>query len=808
MQRVERVDRDASASAGGELSPPTIRKDRHAVNALPRPKHLAHGNAAAPAPQRNRTLNDTPPHSVLSAIDDDSRICPVVAGSSVLDGGLLIVRTAQRDIEIRAPSSLLREAISRFDGTRSIAEALATVRNPQRHDELRAFVAFLLEQGAMIDASLLAAEAARFGFQGSQFGLAAPARITNQICRRFLWSTDANGSGNGNRKHDGRYPNVRSPLDPFFDRRVSTYTFEEGPVPAKALQALLWSLAGVVRERHDRVGWVAPKRTIASAGGMHLVEVYVAIQRPVGKLAAGVYRVSYPSARTLTLDQVSDEHALLPRAFGNPWELRFAAGAIFLAADVSVASLRYRNRALQYLFMEAGAALHNGGLVAPALGLGYSTIGGYYESVIGRLCRLGKQLTLGSAIFGLSPSAESVRKMASAPEMDYAWVDTASARYSMPFHLARARIKTADDSRPFTWGRGADPWLALRKATAEAIEREGFREPRSLAKGTLDAVRGALDPRPFVQYSPAQYRSQAFPYRPFDPSAEYYWVKGRNLATGKSVRVVADLVYARASLLGLGLEPGRPLTQVTSSGCAAGAADDEAVLRALLEIIERDAFMRHWLWQTPGQVLEMRSLPVELRRRISAIEETGCKVCVQRLDSPWAHVAMVAAQHTAEHFTTMGTASHSELAVALASALDEIEARVYAWLHGHAPSISAPRQVETTEHHFELYGLKRHFTKADAVLFPSKARVARLAVAPLGRAAADDLVARFSKTGIEPVAVNITPRVRCVDQGRTPLSVFKALVPTLLPMSFGLMREPRGMLANVHPASKFPHPFP
>ena len=143
MQQVERVDRDACADGGGELLPQATRKGSHAVNALPRPKNLAHGKAAAPAAQRNRILNDTPPRSVLLAIDDDSRICPVVAGSAVLDGSLLIVRTAQRDIEIRAPSSLLREAISRFDGTHSIAEALAAVLNPQRHDELRAFVAFL-----------------------------------------------------------------------------------------------------------------------------------------------------------------------------------------------------------------------------------------------------------------------------------------------------------------------------------------------------------------------------------------------------------------------------------------------------------------------------------------------------------------------------------------------------------------------------------------------------------------------------------------------------------------------------------------
>ncbi len=783
----------AAAEAGSRLP-----RARAAARQEPRPPRIA------PLPQRNAVLNDRPPRALLAARADPARLCPVVAGPAVLDGGLLTVRTAQRDVEIRAPAALLRRVLSTFDGARTVEEGLATLKAGPLREELQSFVAFLLEQGALIDANLLTAEAARYAFQGSPFGLAAPSKLTNQICRRFLW----NAEGAKQAAPDRRVSGVRSPLDRFFEQRVSTYTFADASISAARLLSLLWSVGGVVRAKHDRVGWVTPKRTLASAGGMHLVEVYVALQRRVGRHSVGVYRVRYPAQRCVALEPVSTAQGLLPRAFGNPWELRYAVGAVFLAADVSVAALRYRNRALQYLFMEAGAALHNGGLVAPALKLGYATIGGYYETVIQDLCRLDGQLVLGSAIFGAAPSADEVKSIARAPELDFAWVDSAAARYAMPFHLGRARVKTDDDSRPFAWGRATDPWVALRKASAEAIEREGFREPKAITRGTLAGVRGAIDPRQFVRYSAPQLRAKSFPYRPFDPAATYLWSRGHDLASSRAVHVLADLVYSRASLIEQRHVPGQPFTQVTSSGCAAGASFDDALLRALLEVIERDAFMRHWLMQVPGEPLALRALSADLRQRLNALAALGCRVCVQRLDSRWAHVALVAAQHDGQHFTTMGTAAHADLLSAVHAALDELEARVYAWIHGHAPTINDPRRVETTEHHFELYGRKRYFRRADAVLFPSAPGTRRLAARPASCSTAQELVGRFVDTGLRPIAVDITPRLHRVDQGRTALTVVKALVPSLLPMSFGFMREPRGMVPRVHPASRFPHPFP
>jgi ribosomal protein S12 methylthiotransferase accessory factor len=509
----------------------------------------------------------------------------------------------------------------------------------------------------------------------------------------------------------------------------------------------------------------------------------------------------------VVLELLGAGHELMPRAFGKPWEVTYATGAIFLAADAQVAAMRYRNRSVQYLFMEAGAALHNAGLSAPRLGMGFATIGGYYETTVAKMCRLGDELILGSAIFGAKPTPEQIRLIDRSPDLDFAWVDSEAARFSMPFHLARAKVMTADDDRPHTWGRDTDPWLAFRKAAAEAIEREGFREPRRLTSGSLVSLKNAVDPALFVKYSDRQYAAPGFPYQRFDPEAIHLWTAGTDLLTGRAVRVLAELVFPRSRLAAHGAMPARAFSQVTSSGCAASTSVDDATRRALLEVIERDAFMRHWLAQTGGCVVAPSRFKADIRSRIAALEQTGCRIVVQKLDSPWAQVCLVAAQHEAQHFTTMGTSAHSDFSTALAGALDETEARVYAWIHGHKPEVGAPEEVGTTEHHFELYGLKRYFRRADRVLFPENpATGARLATSKAG--STQELVERFAAKGIHPVIVDITPELCFVDQGRTRLSVVKALVPGLLPISFGYQREPLGMVPRVHPGSKFPHPFP
>lgn len=727
----------------------------------------------------------------------------MLAGACSIDGNVLTVRTPTQDVQVRADKRLLSQVFSLCDGTRTFQEIIKALPATFDREEFGRFMEFLLEQQALIDGGLVTANAARYAFQDSPFGMAAEAALTDQIRRRFLWNEDG-------------APTVlpittkkvsTAPLQDLFSARISSRTFDDTAVLPKSLLALLWSIAGVVSMKHERTGYDSPKRTIGSGGALQLLKVFVVLQRTVGGYKPGVYRVHYPHERAVALELLGGGHELVPRAFIKPWELTYATGAIFLAANAQLASLRYRNRGLQYLFMEAGAALHNGGLSAPQLGLGFATIGGYYEKIAARMCRLTEEMVLGSAIFGPEPTLDQISLTHRAPDLDFAWVDGDSESYVMPFHLARAKVKAPDGHRSDNWGRDVDPWLAYRKASAEAIEREGLREPRNLIFAKFRDLKNGVDPTLFAKYSDAQYASSGFPYSHFNPEALHPWVAGVDLVTGRETRILAELVFSRTSLAALGRLQPKPFSQTTTSGCAAGTSNEDATFRALLELVERDAFVRHWLSQTGGNVIARSRLGAEILGRIQKLEAVGCKVVVQKLSSSWAHVCMLAAQHEALHFTTMGTSANADFNDAARDALSEIETRVYAWMHGHQPQVSDPEKVNSPMHHFDLYGAKRYFRRADRVLLPETDSI-RVNLAPLKFHTTAQLVDRFAEKGLHPVMVDMTPARCYLDQGRTKLSVVKTLIPGLLPISFGYHIEPMGMVARAHPGSKFPHPFP
>lgn len=765
--------------------------------------------AAAKASYLPASGKSSLPGAILAARGDAARICPMFAGPCLISGDKILVRAVDEEIEVRAPRRLLEIVFLLCDGSKTRPQVLeeysARSARPLPVEEFSEFLDFLFGERVLIDAVLACANANSYAFQRSPVGLGADPKLTNTIAERF----SAADKGAGNRGPVFKIPSA--PLEPFFQSRESCYTFDDQKPPsAPAVHKLLWSIAGVVQATHPRfIRHQVPQRTLASAGAMHLLEVYVALQRAVGDIAPGIYRVEYPAEKSIRLRPVNQLHGLLPRAFSKPWQIKYATGALFVVADPAVAALRYRNRSLQYLFMEAGAALHNAGLSASGLGLGFATLGSYYEDVVARFCELDSQLILGAAVFGNKPTPAQVAQYRSGADFDFAWVQNHSTLYSLPFYMGRAELKNSLHELPPTWGRDRDPWLAALKAQAEAVERLGYYEPKNIQKARIGDLPGAIAPTEFVRYHPAQYADPDFPYRPFDDKASYLWTRGIDLIEGREVHVLADLVYMRSGLEKHGHTPSALVTQMTSSGCAAGAGIDDAVYRGLLELIERDAFIGHWLSQTCGDPLAPHTVPQAVAQRIRSLEAAGCKVSLQRLHSLWAPVALVAAQHEERHFTTMATAAGADFTAAALAALDELEGRVFSHLNGNPSPIDSVAQVALAGHHFHIYGFRKHFRKADKVLFPAPS-AARLEAWPEAEPIESlaPLLDKFAEADLRPIAVDITPKNCAIEQGRLPLSVAKVLVPGLLPMYFGYQREPLGMVTRVLSGSKFPHPFP
>lgn len=99
-----------------------------------------------------------------------------------------------------------------------------------------------------------------------------------------------------------------------------------------------------------------------------------------------------------------------------------------------------------------------------------------------------------------------------------------------------------------------------------------------------------IDPERFALFSAEQHSEPGFAFLPFTRATRVRWSLGFSLPEGRPAYLPAQLVY-------LSDELARGETRIgysTSSGLACGASREEAALNALLELVERDAFVLTW----------------------------------------------------------------------------------------------------------------------------------------------------------------------------------------------------------------------
>jgi ribosomal protein S12 methylthiotransferase accessory factor len=125
-------------------------------------------------------------------------------------------------------------------------------------------------------------------------------------------------------------------------------------------------------------------------------------------------------------------------------------------------------------------------------------------------------------------------------------------------------------------------------AVIEALERySGLGPPTRAVRVSYRSVANyAVLPTDLPLFSEAQYRQPGFPYRPFDPDEELWWSWGYHHGRRQPVLVPSSAAW-------YGYDDG--LLGETSNGVAAHSAYGAALLNGVLELVERDAFMIHWL---------------------------------------------------------------------------------------------------------------------------------------------------------------------------------------------------------------------
>lgn len=711
----------------------------------------------------------------------------VLMPGSLLHGSTLQCRLASRNFSLRAPPAVLR-SLTDFDGTLTPRQWLnACGKRGWDLSDATGLLFTLIAEGVIVSITELPRQIWSHVLNPRSLGDApGPAHVQELVAdaqARLKRPPDRNALTLESAPRAGE-------IHRLLRKRSSSRHFADKQIASQTLTAILWAAAGII-DGDDRLRAVVP-----SAGALYPLRHYYLNLRKTGALESGAFALSASDNGRLHYSPLNSDLRNLQAAFSCPDVLMHAQGVLVIAAEFSASASKYGPRALSYVPLEAGHAAQNALLAAAACDCHAVEIGGFLER------DLAVMLSVGDSVV---PITTVVLGAAAAPRMEedtgeFDWVDAKDADGERPFFLCRARHLP---THPWSWGRDAEPAQARLKALMESRERAALCRPQGLVNARYADLTGAVHPEKILCYTTAQYRRTDFLYRPFDPRMEYWWKSAHSVLDDTSCFMLADLVYLEEGLAHLNRS--LPYTGANTSGTASHTSIEAALESAVLELIERDAFMRVWLGGASCEVNE-DELPASMRARLQRLRNAGVRVALRDIGHAYCPVAFCHGQSESRHFTRVSSCANYDFVYAMNHALMELEAQVYITLHNPPPAPIHPKQVREAADHAMLYGQKSHFKKADHLLasFPLRP--------PPRRLSKDwpDLVRCLREDGQQLIVVDLSDGAPL----RTP--TVKAFIPGLIPIKFGAGNEAAG-----HPAYRhlrrlrarstrdrcLPHPF-
>jgi ribosomal protein S12 methylthiotransferase accessory factor len=390
--------------------------------------------------------------------------------------------------------------------------------------------------------------------------------------------------------------------------------------------------------------------------------------------------------------------------------------------------------------------------------------------------------------------------------------------------------------RPSFWsGRTTDYRRSLIVGMLEGLERHAGLRMRGKRCTVFDCFSNlrhdALDPQECGLYEQIPIASNL---EPFTEQTKLRWVWAYSLTESRPLLVPAQLAYYGNDNVG---EP--DFVRETSNGCAAGTCLEEAVFFALLELIERDAFLIHWYARLSPPRIDLatiRNPQIQLLIERFRRHDLDVFLLDTRLDIRVPTVAAVAKRrdgqlgafsialgcnfdpHQAMTSALFEVASHQ---VGFQKRTETSKAKLHAMLKDF-------RRVRTLTEHAALYGLPEAVTHARFLVENVADRSAEAAYSdwlksiPNSNDLLDDIqhcVGLLVSAGLKQVIVvdQTTPEERSAG-----LYTVRAIVPGMMPMDFGhgfcraiglsrLYRVPveLGLRASMNPddINRVPHPF-
>lgn len=347
-------------------------------------------------------------------------------------------------------------------------------------------------------------------------------------------------------------------------------------------------------------------------------------------------------------------------------------------------------------------------------------------------------------------------------------------------NIAEARVATPN-LRLVELYRGLNSWgaslnsreEAAEKAISEAVERFALGSvPRQLHIASARDI-GAmwLDPRLCIEYLNEQVSENPM-LRPFRVDEPRGWVQGVDRHDQK-IYVLADMVF---NPFVTPTNDRRVHTVATSSGMACHPVGVAAKHSALLEVVERDAFMRMWLSRTSPRAIDASS--VEFVRSVAELVSQQEGV-LRLFHLPSLASCVVLACIVAPIGIFLGLGIGEPVAACHKAAIEATAILV------SPPNPSAdplpPEAVRSADDHVRLYSDRQMWRHA-SFIYASGESPLRLSALPPDAVGLDEL---------ERSAIFV-PYTGIANENR---QTWRCLLPGSIPMSFGYGMEPFGLSA-------------
>jgi ribosomal protein S12 methylthiotransferase accessory factor len=335
-------------------------------------------------------------------------------------------------------------------------------------------------------------------------------------------------------------------------------------------------------------------------------------------------------------------------------------------------------------------------------------------------------------------------------------------------------------------GKGLTKVDALIGAAGEAIERYSAARYRKsdLHLSPITAMQeDFVDPRRLCLYSDEQYAQPGFPYARFEPERPIHWTRGWWFGTREPVWVPALPAYFNFEVCSH-----EYFCQVSSNGLAAGASVDDAAMRALFELIERDAFMLTWLCQLPARrIIVDDSVEPAVREVIRQLNQRGAEVELYLLDGTEIDIPAVMCLALGDGKTLPAAA------VALSCHLDpRVAVRKAVLEQGHVgpyltrklaehPVPATPADVHTLEDHAAYYFTPERLPAFDFLRRGDRPPIAARDLAAVEEVSVAACAARLEQAGVRVAMVDVTSP----DLRQSPFRVARAIGLDVQPIHFG-----------------------